>query len=46
MIQCDGFTLEVVRVNGGWAQKAVVNGNHATALIITNVKQKEDYWSG
>ncbi len=26
IIQCNGYTLEVVKVKGGWAQKAVVNG--------------------
>lgn len=25
-IECDGFTLEVVKVKGGWAQKATVKG--------------------
>ena len=23
-IECDGFTLEVVKVKGGWAQKATI----------------------
>ena len=26
MIQCKGFTLEVVKVRGGWAQKATMEG--------------------
>jgi len=25
-IECDGFTLEVVKVKGGWAQKATMGG--------------------
>jgi len=26
MIQCDGFTLEVVKIKGGWVQKATMDG--------------------
>ena len=41
-IKCDGFTLEVVKVKGGWAQKATLNETGESRYRIYHYKNEAE----
>jgi len=42
-IDCDGFTLEVIKVKGGWAQKATINDTGESRYRTYRYKREAEH---